>query len=140
MGQRPAKSLRSTIIALLKMSNFRYFNQNPVNSNINDCVCRAICNVTGLSYRTVDKLLSVTAKTNKCEKLCVCCYEKLLAKLGYTQYFCNNDETVKDIAIMYRKHKIIIRIKRHLTCAIYGIVEDTWDCSDNYVDCFWIYE
>lgn len=26
----------------------------------------------------------------------------------------------------------------HLTSSIYGKIEDTWDCSDYFVDCFWL--
>ena len=31
-----------------------------------------------------------------------------------------------------------LRIKAHLTSSIYGKIEDTWDCSDYFVDCFWL--
>lgn len=49
------------------MSNYRYYNRNPANNHINDCVCRAISNCTGLSYGAVDRLLATTAKDNECE-------------------------------------------------------------------------
>lgn len=29
-------------------------------------------------------------------------------------------------------------VKAHLTSSIYGKIEDTWDCSDYFVDCFWL--
>lgn len=132
------RNLRFTIIVSRKMSNYRYYNRNPANNHINDCVCRAISNCTGLSYGAVDRLLATTAKDNECEKLCVCCYDKLLKRLGYKKRYCNNDETVADISMKYKNYRVIIRIKAHLTSSIYGKIEDTWDCSDYFVDCFWL--
>lgn len=58
--------------------------------------------------------------------------------LGYKKRYCNNDETVADISMKYKNYRVIIRIKAHLTSSIYGKIEDTWDCSDYFVDCFWL--
>lgn len=33
---------------------------------------------------------------------------------------------------------IVIRIEGHLTCAVDGVIYDTWNCSDKVADCFWI--
>lgn len=121
------------------MKNYRYYNRNPYDIRINDCVCRAISTATNLSYIAVDRLLSKTAKRNKCAKLCVCCYDNLLSgKLGYQKYKCKNGETVADIVKSFPNNKLIIRIDGHLTSAAYGMLYDTWNCSDKIVDCFWI--
>lgn len=47
-------------------------------------------------------------------------------------------DTVADISMKYKNYRVIIRIKAHLTSSIYGKIEDTWDCSDYFVDCFWL--
>lgn len=52
--------------------------------------------------------------------------------------FEDEDETVADISMKYKNYRVIIRIKAHLTSSIYGKIEDTWDCSDYFVDCFWL--
>lgn len=123
------------------MSNYVYYNRNPYQLNINDCVCRAISTVLNVPYFVADKLLIETAQNNNCPKLCVCCYDNLLSKrLGYRKIKCKNGETVRDVAYRYPNCKLIIRINKHLTTSLYGILADTWDCGNKIVDCFWIKE
>ena len=67
------------------------------------------------------------------------CYNNLLEHvLKYPRFDCYFEETVKDVSLKYSNNKIIIRISEHLTCSIYGIINDIWDCSNELVDCFWI--
>ena len=119
--------------------HYKYYNRNPKDLKIKDCVCRAISTATGLRYEAVDNLLDITAKENSCDKLCVCCYNKLLEEtLCYDKYDCNFNKTVYQLASEHPKHILIIRVDSHLTTSIYGTVLDIWDCSDELVDCYWI--
>lgn len=121
------------------MSDYKYYNHNPEDSRVSDCVTRAIGGATGLSYKTVSRLLARTAQSLECDKLCVCCYKHLLTHtLGFKAYRCGGNITVKDVAKEFDNEILIIRIQGHLTCAKYGVVFDTWDCSDREVDCFWV--
>lgn len=118
--------------------SYLYFNRNPYNVEKEDCVCRAISTATGLKYNAVNKLLDMTAYSYSCDKLCKFCYNNLINKtLGYPCFDCKN-ETVGDLSRDFFDKKIIIRIDSHLTCSIYGVILDIWDCSDEKVDCFWI--
>ncbi len=104
-----------------------------------DCVCRAISTATGLRYEAVDNLLELTSRENVCEKLCVCCYSKLLEELlCYERFDCDFKKTVEQAAEEHPREKIIIRVDSHLTTAVYGNILDIWDCSDELVDCYWI--
>ena len=121
------------------MSNFVYRNVNPDNESINDCVTRAISTATGLKYHAVENLLVLSANKFGCDALVKICYQNLLEKvLCYRGHDCCDGETVGEIAERYNNHKLLIRIDGHLTCAIYGIIEDLWDCSQKTVDRFWI--
>lgn len=121
------------------MSDYVYYNHNPDDYRINDCVSRAIGTGTGLSYRAVNRLLSIVAETYECEKLCVCCYKHLLSHyFGYEMVKCKFNKTVKMLIDEYPTETLIIRLEGHLTCAKNGKLLDTWDCSDFDVDCFWI--
>lgn len=121
------------------MSDYKYYNYNPDNHRINDCVSRAIGEATGLSYNTVNRLLATVAEIYDCDKLCVCCYKHLLSHfLGYKKYICKSDVLVSDVIEDFSDCTVIIRIRGHLTCAKNGVLLDTWDCSDKEVDCFWI--
>lgn len=119
--------------------HYKYYNQNPNNLTIKDCVCRAISTATGLRYEAVDNLLELTANEYTCDKLCVCCYSKLLEDvLGYDRINCRFRKTVEQVAIENPRNKVIIRVDSHLTTSIYGNILDIWDCSEEPVDCYWI--
>lgn len=121
------------------MHRYKYYNRNPQRLHVKDCVCKAISTATGLSYEAVDNLLKLTASEYDCEKLCVCCYHNLLDDvLCYHRVDCDFDKTVEEVAALYPRNRLIIRIEAHLTSAINGVVLDIWDCTKEFVDCFWI--
>lgn len=121
------------------MGNYKYYNRNPEQLRLKDCVCRAVSTATNLKYDAVDNLLNLTAHMNDCETLCVCCYNFLLEDiLEYRRVECDFKYTVNDIAEKYPDDRVIIRIKEHLTTSINGTILDIWDCSDYFVDCYWI--
>lgn len=118
---------------------FIYRNVNPDNESINDCVTRAISTATGLKYHAVENLLVLSANKFGCDALVMTCYQHLLETvLCYRGHDCRNNETVGEIADKHRNHKLLIRIDGHLTCSIYGYIEDLWDCSEKIVDRYWI--
>ena len=120
-------------------SNYKYYNRNPDKLHLKDCVCRAISTATFLSYEAVDKLLKLTANEYDCEKLCVCCYHKLLEDvLQYHRFNCDFEKTVKQVSKEYPNNRLIIRVNEHLTSSLYGTILDIWNCSEELVDCFWI--
>lgn len=84
------------------------------------------------------QLLKETAQEYNCDELCVCCYHRLLEdKLGYDVIYPYN-ETVSDVAKEHNNEVIIVRIKGHLTTCVFGVCVDTWDCTEEKVDCFWV--
>ena len=119
--------------------NFKYHNENPYRIEENDCVCRALTRALDLRYETAEELLSMSAKVNKSDTLCVCCYHHLLEDVFHLPVRkCNNWERVKDIARSYPNNRVLIRIDGHLTVSDCGIIYDLWDCSQRLVDCYWI--
>lgn len=120
---------------------YKYYNRNPDKQEVEDCVCRAISTATGLKYQAVENLLELTSDNYSCDMLSLGCYHNLLDNiLCYKSYFCKNGETVNDIATAYKDKRLLIRIKGHLTCSLYGTVVDIWDCTDKKVDVFWVVE
>lgn len=121
------------------MANYMYYNRNPSDKRLKDCVCRAISTATGLKYEAVNNLLELTAEDYNCEKLCVCCYDYLLSDvLCYYRENCNYKINVSQLASKFPNNKLIIRVDAHLTSSICGTVLDIWDCSEELVDCYWI--
>lgn len=119
--------------------DFRYHNENPYKIEENDCVCRAISRALGLEYEIVANLLELSASYFECDTLCVCCYNYLLEKIFRLPVrFCDDWETVGEIANMYPNNKLLIRIDGHLTMSDCGVIYDLWDCTNKLVDCYWI--
>lgn len=121
------------------MNDFSYYNINPNKSEEQDCVCRAISLATKLDYNAVDKLLGLVAHCYDCDKLCLCCYHHLLEDIfNFPVRYCENVETVGEVAKKYPNNILLIRIQGHLSSSLYGVVYDIWDCTHKLVDCYWI--
>lgn len=122
------------------MTNYKFYNANPLGNIEQDCVCRAISKATELPYREIEKKLYLISEVFECDELCVCCYQHLLEKVfGLTQRNANG-MSVGKIAKDFKRNRVIIRINGHLTCSIYGTVYDIWDCTDEIADVFWVVE
>lgn len=125
------------------MSKFVYENVNPKNRKTGDCVVRAITKASGLSYEEVYAgLCSIGKKTYRMPDSKQT-YEKLLEQLGYEKYPMpkHSDNTkfkVHELIDLCSNRTIIISMANHLTCAIDGIVYDTWDCRSYCVGNYWI--
>ena len=67
---------------------FKYLNIEPQGERLQDCVIRAISLALQLPYYEVVLLLYDNGKFNKCDELCVCCYEKMLEQDFNLKHFC----------------------------------------------------
>lgn len=120
------------------MTDYKFYNANPLGNIEQDCVCRAISKATELPYYDIEDKLELIGELFECDELCVCCYYHLLEKVfGFRQKF-GNGKTVGEIAREFSDYRVLIRIDGHLTCSIYGTVYDIWDCTDEIVDVLWI--
>lgn len=120
------------------MADFKYFNANPLSLEEEDCVTRAISTATGYSYAQIQDKLYYVAELLECDKLCVCCYKYLLDAVFGLERLPVRNNTVGEMADMYSDCIILIRIEGHLTCSVYGVIHDLWDCSNSYADIVWL--
>ena len=60
--------------------------------------------------------------------------------LCYKPHECRRTFTVGEVATMFPHSKVLIRIDGHLTCSVYGVVGDIWNCTDKLVDVYWVVE
>ena len=118
---------------------FVYWNQNPKDEKIGDCVIRAISLALDIDYDIVVKLLINNSKYFNCDLLVKDCYAKLLEDLGFKCYD-GRGYTVKEIAEDFYNKKLLLRIENHLTTSLYGDIVDTWNTSYEPVDVFWVIE
>lgn len=119
---------------------YQYYNANPNGYHIPDCVVRAICLATGLSYYDTIQHLFKNGLELKCDCLNVRCYEKMLDYDFDFPHFYGCGNTVEEIAEDFPNDILLLRISGHLTCSIRGTLMDIWDCSKEYVTDFWIVE
>lgn len=85
------------------------------------------------------ELLEQNAVCNDCEELTVDCYSKILEDyFGFGRHECNFKHTVQEIADMYADDIVIMRIRGHLTASAYSVSIDTFDCTQEKVDVYWL--
>lgn len=116
-------------------------------TNVNDCVCRAICNATDLDYKEVYDLINMMGKLekttnhrgNQCSTARDGVFKETLTKIVNSlgcekikvQEFgssikCHlDDEDLKD----YMTGSYIINVSRHETCLRNGKLYDTYNCT-----------
>ena len=104
----------------------------------NDCVCRAISTALDIDYYEVKYLIYKNSKNNSCDALTKSCYRSLLEnEFGLKSHF-GRGRTVKEIAYRYPHNCVIMRVYAHLTCSLYGRPYDTFDCTGDIVDEYWV--
>ena len=117
---------------------FIYYNVNPSDRHIEDCVTRAITLATGLPYRLVKRKLHRSANVNECSPLSLQCYRYLIEnELDYPTVPCRG-LTVEQFCKKYPVGTYLVRIEGHLTCVKNGNIYDIWDCSNADCDTAWV--
>lgn len=117
---------------------FKYHNENPNGYHIPDCVIRAIVLALNINYDEVVNLLSKNGREFRCDCLSVQCYEKLLDCDFNLPHYIGNGSTAEEIAEDFPNNILLLRMKGHLSCSIYGVIHDIWDCSQEIITDFWI--
>ena len=119
---------------------YKYYNANPNKETLPDCVTRAIHTALDIPYYKVVTMLYDIGDFYECDELCVSCYEKLLDNHFKLSHYHRCDYPIKDVVNDHKNNILIIRTEGHLTCSLYGIVLDLWDCTNEKCTDFWIVE
>lgn len=113
-----------------------YKNKNPNGQFENDCSIRAIATAEGTTWDyTYDKLteLAQNNRTMPDDAEFIRNYlDSKYRKVPILPY------TVGEVAGMYRDDIVLITMTNHITCAMYGIVYDTFDCRNRVAEEAWI--
>ena len=118
---------------------YKFYNRNPNKEKLPDCVCRAVSIATESPYYMIWDLLRQNGLDRECDDINLECYAELLRDIGYTWHDACG-KTVAEVARQYPYSRLIIRIEGHLTCSLYGVCHDIWDCTKEIADCYWIIE
>lgn len=120
---------------------YQYYNPNPRGKRTTDCVVRAICAVTGLSWHEAfHKLIRI------CDEECEMpssnyIWEKYLITHGYRKRLLGSDcpdcMTVRSFAMMYPFGIFVVCTGSHVVAVIDGEYYDAWDSGDEVISyCF----
>lgn len=129
--------VKSSQHIMTQLLMYKYYNLNPQDRALPDCVCRAISLATRTDYNCVLDMLFDNGVCYSCDELTIDCYGKMLNGLGYKAVEVK-DKKVSDICSEFPDNIVLIRIEGHLTCSVNGTCYDIWDCTDREVDKYWL--
>ena len=117
---------------------YRYYNANAVGKLDEDCTIRAISCATGRSWDYVYEHLSDLAQ----EKGTMIDNSQFIVDYLNRRYekLPVYGETIGEISNLYSDDILLITTKGHITCSKYGVIYDTWDCSNRQAEYVWLVE
>lgn len=120
---------------------FKYYNANPVNNYVGDCVVRAISTLTGKDWMTtkieifIESCLMYDISTSN--KV----WNNYLKKQGYSRFVIPNTcpycYTVKQFCKDHPYGKYLLALDGHVVAVIDGDYYDTWDSGNEVPIYFW---
>jgi hypothetical protein len=114
---------------------YKYYNNNPKQNHIDDCVVRAISVLTNRNWYEVYNELSDLASNKGLMFDSVEFVEDYLDKQYIRQ--CHYSKTVGEFAKEHPYGKYAVTMDNHITAIINGTILDTFDPSDRTMRCAW---
>lgn len=114
---------------------YKFYNANARGKFHNDCTVRAISLAEGKTWDETYEELSDIAQRNGIILDDVNFIEPLL-DYRYERV-CYRDKYVGDFVEQNPEGTYLITMKGHITCAINGVIYDTFDCRDRVMWCAW---
>lgn len=114
---------------------YKYYNANPKGRHVNDCTIRAISLATGESWNETYLELSDFARYLAIMPDDVVYIDAYLEGRFKEIYKCKtcHQITVGEFVEMHPKGTFLITMSGHITCAIDGVIYDTFNPSDRFV-------
>lgn len=115
---------------------YKYYNANSLGKFVNDCTVRAISLAEGTSWDyTYDKLSDIAQSHGTMMDDSQFIRDYLSAnykKVPFLPY------TVGEVAGEYPDKVLLITMDSHITCSVFGIIFDSFDCRKRIVQEAWI--
>lgn len=115
--------------------NYKYHNANPRGRHVNDCTVRAISTATGKKWDETYRELSYFAQAQAIMPDDVVYIDEYLYRHFDKIYDSKIDRkmTVGDFVQSNPYGTYLITMDGHITCAIDGIIYDTFNPSNNFI-------
>ena len=114
---------------------YRYYNANPYNRHIDDCVVRSISLLTGRSWDEVYDEITDIASDNRLMFDSVEFVEQYLDNRYPRE--CHYSKTLEEFIDEHPKGKYAVSMDGHLTAVIDGICYDTFNPLRRVIRCVW---
>lgn len=115
---------------------YRFYNANTLGNQVEDCVIRAISLAEDRTWdETYNKLSDIAQEQARMmdDRLFVRSYldsrYKRLPKVNMT---------VGEASGLYKDNILLITMNGHITCSLYGVIYDSFDCRERIVEDIWI--
>ena len=114
---------------------FQFYNANPRGRHVNDCTVRAISLATGQSWDDTYRQLSHFAQAQCIMPDDVTYIDEYLERHFHKICGCRDSRriTVGEFIHKHPHGTYLITMSGHITCAIDGLIYDTFDPSDRFV-------
>lgn len=117
---------------------YKFYNANSLGNFVNDCTVRAISLAEHISWdEAYDKLSDLAqAEGNMMDdKRFIRGYLDMnYDRVPYLSY------TVGEVAGEYPDKILLITMDGHITCSVYGVIYDSFDCRKRIVEDAWVVE
>lgn len=113
---------------------YEYYNTNPLNKNVGDCVIRAISKALNQSWEDtyIDLCIQGLYMADMIPSDNV--WGAYLKRKGYKHYLvpntCPDCYTIADFAADYPTGLFIVGTGKHVVCIKDGVIYDSWDSSN----------
>lgn len=120
---------------------FIFYNSNPENNLVSDCVIRAISKVTGDDWETVYLGVSAVGLDMHDMPSSNRVWGKYLRTIGFDRFSipntCPDCYTIRDFSIDYNHGSYLAATGTHVVAVINGDYYDTFDSGDEVPIYFW---
>lgn len=117
---------------------YKYYNANPKNRNIDDCVIRALSLLENKSWNELyDELSDLASDSALMIDSVVFVEDYLDSKYPRT---CHYSKTLGEFVNEFPFGKYAVTMNGHITAVIDGYIYDTFNPSDRIIRCSWSIE
>ena len=114
---------------------YKYYNQNPFNRRIDDCVLRSISLLTGRGWaETYDEMAYLSSKMGYMTENVEFVEDYLDDRFPRE---CHYAKSVGEFAEEHPRGKYAVTMDNHITAIIDGTIYDTFNPSDRVMRCAW---
>lgn len=116
---------------------YKYFNPNPKEQKVGDCVVRALCKALDLEWDLCFCVLTTFAFGMKDMPSANRVWGRMLYQNGFKRHIIDHDCTVEEFCHEHPKGTYLLAIQGHVVCCIDGDYFDSWDSGHETPLYYW---